>query len=66
MHFSSVVELFELVWLFDFKWLIDNFVKVLLLWCDKVGLFLLLWRLAHILLALLLLTTKEVIVLAAY
>lgn len=51
MHFSSVVELFELVWLFDFKWLIDNFVKVLLLWCDKVGLFLFLGGLALIFLA---------------
>ena len=51
MHLSSVVELFKLIWLFDFKWLVDNFVEVLLFRCDKVGLFLFLGRLALVLLA---------------
>lgn len=66
MDFPRIVQNFERIRSFNLKWLVDNLVEILSFGCDKVGLFLLLGRLAHILLALLLLTTKEVIVLAAY
>lgn len=49
VHLPSIVQLFELIWFFDLKWLIDNFVEVLLLRCD-VEPFLFLGGLASVLL----------------
>lgn len=45
MHLSGGVKLFEIFWYFNIKWLVDNFIEVMLLGCNVWELFLLCWRL---------------------
>lgn len=50
MNFPGIVNLLKIFWHFDLKWLVDNFIEVLLLSCDVSEPFLLCWRLVLILL----------------